>query len=172
MLYLGASLSTRKQKEKINKIFSSWKYIDYGVPQGSILGPLLFNIHLCNLFYFLEDLDIATYADDITLYTVKESKESVINTFEASSLPLFTRFNNNFMKANSDKSHLLLNCEPSTALIKGSSIASNIKEVLLTISIDRDLKFNDHVDNLFKKACQKLNALARITPSMNFDKKK
>ena len=61
-----------------------------------VLGPLLFNIHLCDLFYFLEDLDIASYADDTTIYTVKENKESVINTLEASSLPLFAWFNNNF----------------------------------------------------------------------------
>ena len=62
------------------------------------------------------------------LYTVKENKESVINTLEASSLPLFTWFNNNFMKANSDKSHILLSySEPSTALIDDSSIESNTK---------------------------------------------
>ena len=49
-------LSYRKQRVKINETFSSWKNIKYGVPQGFILGSLLFNIHLCDLFYFLEDL--------------------------------------------------------------------------------------------------------------------
>ena len=92
---------------------------------------------------------------DNTIYTAKENKKSVINTFEASSLPLFPWFNNNFMKANIDKSHILLSCsEPSTALIDGSSIESNMKEVLLGITIDRDLKFDEHVNNLCKKACQ------------------
>ena len=130
-------------------------------------------MHLCDLLYFLEDLDIASYADDTTIYTVKENKESVINTLEASSLPLFTWFNNNFMKANSDKSHILLSCsEPSTALIDGSSIESNTKEILLGITIDRDLKFDEHVNNLCKKACQKLNALVRLAPFMNVDKKR
>ena len=56
------------------------------------------------------------------------------------------------MKANSDKSHILLSCsEPSTALVDGSSIESNTKKILLGITIDRDLKFNDHVSNLCKK---------------------
>ena len=88
----------------------------------------------------------------------------VINTLEASSLPLFAWFNNNFMKANGDKSHILLSCsEPSTALIDGSSIESNTKEILLGITIDRDLKFDEHVNNLCKKACQKLNALSACT---------
>ena len=78
----------RKQRVKRNETFSGWKDIEYGVTQGSILGPLLFNIDLHDLFYLLEYLDIASYADGTTIYTVKENKESVINTLEASSLPL------------------------------------------------------------------------------------
>ena len=146
--------------------------MEYGVLQGSILDPLLFNIHLCDLFYFLDNLDIASYADDITLYTVKENKESVLKVLETSSQKLFKWFKNNFMKANSDKSHLLLSCnEPSTLVIDGSSIETNTKEVLLGITIDKDLKFDDHVNSLCKKACQKLNALARLAPYMNIEKR-
>ena len=77
------------------------------------------------------------------------------------------------MKANSDKSHLLLSCnEPSTLVIDGSSIETNTKEVLLGITIDKDLKFDDHVNSLCKKACQKLNALARLAPYMNVEKRR
>ena len=99
-------MSNRKWRVKINEIFKSWKEIEYNIPQGSALGSLLFNIHLCDLFYFLEDLDIASYADDTTTSTVKENKESVINTLEVSSLSLFTWFINSLMKANSGKGHL------------------------------------------------------------------
>ena len=67
-------LSNTKQSVKINEAYSSWKDIFYGVPQGSILGSLLFNIHLCDLFYFLKDNGIANYADDTTIYTVNEKK--------------------------------------------------------------------------------------------------
>ena len=163
----------RKQRVKRNETFSCWKDIEYGVTQGSILDPLLFNIDLHDLFYFLEYLDIASYADGTTIYTVKENKESVINTLEASSLALFTWFNNNFMKPDSDQSHILLSCsEPSTALIDGSPIKSNTKETLLGITIDRDLKFDEHVNKLCKKACQKLNALVRLAPFMNVDKRR
>ena len=154
----------------MNETFGSWRDIKYGVLQGSILGPLLFNIHLCNLFYFLDNLDIASYADDTTLYTVKENKESVVNALETLSQKFFKWFRTNFMKANSDKSHLLLSCnEPSTLVIDGSSIEINTEEVLLGITIDKDLKFDDYVNNLCKKACQKLNALARLAPYMNVE---
>ena len=165
-------LSHRKQRIKINETFSSWCCEIYCVPQGSTLGPLLFNIHLCNFFYFLEDLDIVSYADDRTIHTIKENKESVIYTLEALSMPLFTWFNNNFMKANSYKRHIIWNCtEPSTALIDGSSIESNTKEMFLGITIDKDLKFDEHVTNLCKKACQKFNALVHLAPFKNVDKK-
>ena len=71
-------MSNRKQRVKINETFRCWKDIEYGAPQGSILGALLFNIHLCDLFYVLDDVDIASYADDKTIFTVKENKECII----------------------------------------------------------------------------------------------
>ena len=82
----------------------------HGTLQRCILSLLFFYIHLCELFYFLGDLDIASYVDDTRIYVIRENKESVINTLDASSLPLFTWFNNNFMKANKNKSQLLLIC--------------------------------------------------------------
>ena len=48
-------LSNRKQRNKINHSYSFWREISHGIPQVSILGPLLFNISICNMFYFLED---------------------------------------------------------------------------------------------------------------------
>ena len=77
------------------------------------------------------------------------------------------------MKANSDKSQILLSCnEPSTLMIDGSSIATNTKEVPLRITTDKDLKLDDHVIiSLCKLARRKLNALARLAPYMNIEKR-
>ena len=76
------------------------------------------------------------------------------------------------MKANSDKSHLIMSCEEATtAMIDGLPIDSNKTEVVLGIPIYHELKFDDHVNHLCKKARLKLNALARIAPFTNVSKK-
>ena len=148
-------LSNTKQRVKINDGYSSWKLMFYSVPQGSILGPSSFNIHLCDMFYLLEDF--ASYADDITIYTVNAKKESIISVLETYSSLLFGWFNNNFMKANSDKSHHIMSCtEASTAVIDGLPIDSSKTEVFLGITIDHELKFDDYVNYLYKKASLKL----------------
>ena len=58
-------------------IFSSWQDILSGIPYGSILGPLLFNEFICNLFLIINNIDLASYTDDSTPYTTDESAEKL-----------------------------------------------------------------------------------------------
>ena len=71
-------LSNRKQRTKINSEFSPWGEILFGVPQGSILGPLLFNIFLCDLFFIMNDVEFASYADGNTPFLVRDDLNDVI----------------------------------------------------------------------------------------------
>ena len=66
---LSSYLKHRTQRTKINDCFSTRSNIEYGVPQGSILGPLLFNINMIDLFYASKENDITNYADDKTPYS-------------------------------------------------------------------------------------------------------
>ena len=91
-------LSNHKQSVKINDSYSSWREILYGVPQGSMLRPLLFNIFTCDIFYFLEDYQIANYADDTTPYSAQRNHQFVTEELEKSSVTFFKWRGNNFIK--------------------------------------------------------------------------
>ena len=125
------------------------------------------------MFYFLEGFDIANYADDSTPYCAGKSAESVANNLEQSSTILFKWLNNNYMKVNTGKSHLLLSRNSrATPTIDNSEIVSEDEQVLLGITIDSNLTFENHIRNVCKKASQKLNALARIAPYMNIQRRR
>ena len=115
-LRFARNLKNRMQRTKINLEYSSWEEIMFGVPQKSILGPLLFNIFLCDLFLIMENIDIASYADDNTPYTTRNSIEEVIQKLENAAKTLFQWFSDIQMKAKPDKCQFLCNSNSEVSL--------------------------------------------------------
>ena len=116
---------------------------------------------------------VANYADDTTPYVAKDSIPEVIEALENCSQELFIWFRENGMKANSDKSHLILSTDKvCQAIINNDTIYNSKSEKLLGITIDTGLKFDEHLTNLCNKASQKLSALARVSYYMSLQQKR
>ena len=171
--FVHSYLKNRMQRTKINSEYSSWEEIMFGFPQGSILGPLFFNIFLCDLFLIMENIDIASYADDNTPYTTGNLIQEVIQKLENAAKTLFQWFRDNQMKAKPDKCHFLCNSSREVSLTIENQIIKNSKfEKLLGIKLDSKLNFNSRIHDIYQKAAQKLNVISRITPYMGFAKRR
>ena len=101
-------LTEQKQRVKINSSFSLYLDIFQGVPKGSVLGPLLFNLFLYDLFLLVEEVNIMSYADDNTPYVCSENIDVTLEKLEEVGKVLFEWFSNNFLKAKADKCLLRL----------------------------------------------------------------
>ena len=99
-------LSNRKERIKIENTYITLIEIVFGVTQGSILRPLLFNIFLAGLFFIVSNINNISYADDNTSYIAADNIDGLIKSLEEASTALFQCFDNSFLQ---NKFHLLIN---------------------------------------------------------------
>ena len=156
-------LVDREQRVKINSSFSTWSKIEYGVPQGSILGPLHFNINTLDMFFEQKMVNFAAYADDNTPYFCDENLDVLLCKLQICALKLFEWFSNNHIKMNSGKCHLIrsFNDENKKIKLNGEAVNNTQVQNLLGVHIDYKLKFDTHIESLCKKVGKKLHVLAR-----------
>ena len=172
LAYIFSYLTDRKQRTKVNNYFSTWSDIKSGIPQGSIIGPLLFNIYINDIFFFVNESDLTNYADDNTPYAIEYRVNAIITSLENKTGTLMKWFNNNYFKMNANKCQLLItNHENDVSVnIDGQKIECSKSVKLLGVCIDNKLDFNEHVSNICKKVSKKLHALRRVSHLMNKDK--
>ena len=115
---------------------------------------------------------MANYADDTTPYVYGIDITSVIKSLEKAGDLVFNWFRNNQMKGNEDKCHIVLSTHENVHVNIGTSqIKNSHTEKLLGVKVDCDLKFEEHISSICKKASAKLNALARISPYIDEGKR-
>ena len=151
---------------KIDNTLGDWRNIIVGVPQRSILGPLLFNTSLNDIFLFLNDANLGNYADDSALYGYNKSLETVICNIRPEFSLLSNWFYDNYIVLNPGKCHFMLfgvkENEQFDLICNIITLKHSSHEKILGVTTDDKLFFDEHVINICKTANKKLNALCRI----------
>ena len=138
-----------------------------------MLGPLLFNIDLIDLFLECEDDNITSYADDTTPSSCPQDISSVISELQRIAKKVFDWCRNNHMKANPGKYHVILSSNTQREIrFVNTSVASSLTEKLLGITLDSELKSEEHFNKICNTVYKKLHALHRIGSRMGLDKRK
>ena len=178
--WFGSYLKNRKQHVSINGVQSDSEYCNYGIPQGSILGPLLFLIHVNDLPYHLSKLSIHMYADDTTVYFCSKEISDLIPTINDDLAKVAEWCINNKLVINTKKTKSMILCNHQkrrhilntpTFCINGSSIINVEYDKILGVCIDQNMLMNKHIDQVCAKISRLLGLLWRVRKYLTYNTK-
>ena len=165
-------LSERKQHTIANGRLSTWKEVTYGVPQGSILGPLLFLLYVNDLPSINLNSDIGLYADDTVLTCTGTNMANINSKIQQDMDKIVCWCNNNLLTINVNKTKSMLFTyakNPSAPVVKilGQTLANVDTYKYLGVTLDRRLQFKTHLSNTYKILNHKLWLFRKIRNSLN-----
>ena len=151
-------LKNRKQFTEYNNTRSTKKDLKYSVPQGSILGPILFNIYINDFINSLSSLNLTLFADDSCLYLSHSDIKNLITTSNDDLENVYKWLNSNKLTLNLNKSHYMIfhrlkmiPCNLSTLTINNEEISKVDQTEFLGITLQYNLKWNKHINNISNK---------------------
>ena len=160
-------LCDRLQRVKIGNTYSDWKTVQHGVPQGSILVPLLFNLFINDLTYSVDDAKLRLYADDTTLNLSHPNQDVLESRIQSKFDVLQSWFRCNYFSINESKTKVLpLGDNPPPYELFADRTGPPLEVVrdmqLLGLTIDSSLSFKAHIKYVCKKVNVKVSALRRV----------
>ena len=164
---LFSYLKGRRQCVKINGIFSKFLTLLAGIPQGSILGPILFNLFINDLYYFILNTNPHGYADDNTLSKVAESHDQLLRDLTMDANISIDWLTNNDMIANPSKFQVIFptklkNQQSIGIQIKDKLIFSKNEVDILGLNVDENLSFEKYISKICQSASGQLHAIYRL----------
>ena len=162
ILYIHSYLSNRKQCVFINNILNEFNKVISGVPQGSIMEPILFNCFFNDFYYFIKNANVHNFADDNTLTTFAQNVGTLISILESESNIATDWFETNKMIVNPGKFQSIIIDKKKqyhtkeTFEIEDKVIEASVK--LLGVQIDDKLNFILHITNICRSAANQLNS--------------
>ncbi len=174
--WFSSYLSNRKCCVSINNFTSSFSHIKYGVPQGSILGPILFSLYMLPLGEVIHRHGISfhCYADDTQLYLpVKPTDLSMLSSLQDCLSDIKNWMSLNFLQLNPNKTEILvIGSQHITNQILPSTgyLSQHIKPVARNLGVlfDSNLCFEQHIIKLVQSCFYQLRNIAKIRPILTF----
>ena len=168
LMHIYSYLSYRKQCVRINNVHSRFQNVISAVPQGSIVGPTLFNCFFNDLFYFIDKASVYDFADDNSLSAFESNIKNLKLILESESEKAISWFQSNKMIVNPGKFQSIIfdkkkqNHTAEYISIDQKNIKTSSSVKLLGVHIDDKLNFNLHITKVCRSAANELHALIRL----------
>ena len=169
-------LSGSKQRVIIWSTLTDWLDIVSGEPQGSVLGPLLLDIYVNDLIYFIQNTEICNFADDNTIYSCGTNLDRIIIDLEEDLCQALEWFESNKLVASPSKFQMmLLGTKRNDKIcmdINGATVCPSASVTLLGITVDAALEFDQHIKTLCQKVNKNVKAFSRVAKLLDLNKAK